>query len=154
MNLNAPTEIFNEVKESFLNINPEYIDEKIRDIVMRFKNMPFFDKVCPRWSCQSHDIENSEFYIIFVTQDNGPEILYKMYENLYSEFIEAYGITYMAGNNFTVIPLVYTSGGNNCSKPFPNIQISTKTNGSETHINKCIEIWNKVLDNLEKDNYE
>ena len=37
MNLNAPTEIFNDIKESYLNLDPKYIDEKIRDIVMRFK---------------------------------------------------------------------------------------------------------------------
>lgn len=156
MNLNAPKEIFDEIKETYLNLNPLCLDEKIRDVVMRFKDMPFLDKVCPRWSCQGHSDKNtdSSFYIIFATQDDGAEILYHFYELLYKTFSKKYGILYLAGNKLTVMPLMFTSKKDNIERnytPFPNIQISTNNNGIETHIDKCVDVWNEVLDIMKKE---
>lgn len=147
MNLNVSTEFFDDVKTNFLQNNGEGIDSEIVDIVMRWKNMPVLDKICPRWSCQSHneEVRNAEYEIIFVTQDDGSEILYKLYQELVQYLTSNYGILLLSASKYSIVTL--------CNKQFgayPHINIQITSKGIDEYINISKEAWNYVLDKLEK----
>ena len=150
MNLNVSKDFFDDVKENFLKLEPSVVDERISDVLMRWKDSPLLDKICPRWSCQSHSDKSrdSDYYFIFVTQDDGSDILYKIYEEIVEFFVSNYGIGHAASATYSITKLLNFNIG--IKTPQPNIEIGISAYGVDTYINKCILAWNHVLDKIEK----
>lgn len=150
MNLNVSKDYFDNVKDNFLKLDPSDVDEKIADVLMRWKYSPLLDKICPRWSCQSHSDKsrNSDYYFIFVTQDDGSDILYKIYEELVEFFVRNYGLLYLSSTRFYVCKLI--NDKINDIKYEPNINIGISANGIDSDIDRCILAWNHVLDKIQK----
>lgn len=150
MNLNVSKDFFDDVKENFLKLEPSVVDERISDVLMRWKDSPLLDKICPRWSCQSHSDKSrdSDYYFIFVTQDDGSDILYKIYEEIVEFFVSNYGIGHAASATYSITKLLNFKVG--IKTPQPNIEIGINAHGIDTYIDRCILAWNHVLDKIEK----
>lgn len=148
MNIEVTQEMFDEVQDKFMFMDLRCIDERIRSVVERFKTLPVLDCIVPRWSCQSHgnEVGDSGYYIIFCTRNNGADILFKVYQELYNEISTRYGLGYLACTSLSVVPLLY----NNEYDIHNHIQISTITRGDGTFIDICEELWHRVLDKLEE----
>lgn len=143
MNLNVPPEYFNTVKESFLKLNEDSrLDPEIKDVVLRWQKSPLLDKIVPRWSCQSHDdkYRNSDYYIIFCTQDDGADILFDMFKRC----IEMDEPERVPNWSCSVSLLTLNRG-----KAEPNIQIGRACMGDEDAIAKAKKIWLDLLQEIE-----
>lgn len=147
MNIEVTQSMFDDVKENYLSITGERLDNKVRSVVMRFKDLPIFNEVVPRWSCQSHSgVEgDGQYYIIFCTVNNGMQELMKLYDRIVDKFVQYYGYGYLAGNEFTIIHLL---GSDN--KVHKHIKIGFSASGIDAVVERCERIWNEVLDELEK----
>lgn len=142
MNLNVSKEFFDDVKESFLQLNENSrLDPEIKEVVLRWQKSPLLDKIVPRWSCQGHSDKNSDsdYYIIFCTQDDGADILY----DIFDEFCKS------ASWNYRVIKLIHQ----NHLVAEPHIEIGRYTEGHQETMNHMKALWLAKLQEIE-DNHE
>ncbi|WOL22687.1 hypothetical protein [Escherichia phage vB_EcoM_JNE01] len=146
MNLNVSKEFFDDVKESFLQLNENSrLDPEIKEVVLRWQKSPLLDKIVPRWSCQGHSDthSDSDYYIIFCTQDDGADILYDIFDEFCSLEHNC------AGWNYSVIKLIHQ----NHKKAEPHIEIGRYSEGHQETINYMKALWLAKLQEIE-DNHE
>lgn len=150
MNFNTDKVFFDNVKSDFMNNNGQTFDEEIKEVVLRWKNSPVLNKICPRWSCQSHvdDKHSSDYYIIFCTQDDGANFLYDVVLKGLMERSTNYGIQSNAWK-YQVLHLMNIIDGYPTLFE-PHIEISCSTFGNEYQINVARHVWLDLLMYIEE----
>lgn len=144
MNLNVPEDFFITEYNRLMNIkNYDGFDEHVIDVVEELKNAPFINKICPRWSCQGHSHANrdSEYEIIFVTQEDGADILYEMFQYMNNELVKSnYGC---ATAHFSVVNLINDSIEEKDAVPHVIIQMTSY--GHIHRIQKFKQLWLETI---------
>ncbi|YP_010842888.1 hypothetical protein ACQ27_gp004 [Klebsiella phage K64-1] len=151
MNLNTSEMFFNDVKSKFLKNDGSGFDEKIKEVVLRWKNSPVLNNICPRWSCQSHEYDdfNTYYYIIFCTQNDGAEFLYNKVLKKLIELSAKYGVMDNCWE-YKVIQLMNTIDNNHT--PFePHVEIACRVFGDYNKICILEKVWLELLEGIEKE---
>lgn len=148
MNIEVPKEVFDEVRKNFLELDLIHVDEAMRDILDRWKNVPDYiaNQVVPRWSCQGHsrDSGDDSMYIIFMTRNDGYEMLLKMMNFIAKERCKRNGAGTLAGTHLSILNLMYETE----DQIYNNVQLSTINAGVDEFRNRALIIWNEALDKL------
>lgn len=149
MDLNVPKSFFDYEYNRLMNIN-DYngFDEHVIDVVKALKSTPFIHKICPRWSCQGHDniSRNSDYEFIFVTQDDGYEILYEMFMYMNIKLINSgFGC---ATAHYSVVNLINDKISEIDAVPHVIIQMTSY--GAIRRINKFKNLWLETIEEFSK----
>jgi hypothetical protein len=147
MNIDVSESFFESVKSDFLKLDCSVLDEKMQELIARWKTSPVLDIICPRWSCQSHSTNSrdADYEIIFVTTNGGSEYLYKIFQALVDDIVSREGMNRLASTQYSVINLCKPK----FIKPETHIKIGIMANGDTRTIDKCITSWFSVLDKVD-----
>lgn len=141
-NIEAPDEFFNTVKTEFLNLDIRIVDENIQPILHRLRQFKYLEEICPRWSCESHSDKSENYFyeITFVTRGTGSTKLHNIFRAILQECDNP------VCNRLEVIPLIHQNFDYNVE----HIVIKSYCQGIDSYIKQTVDVWNKVLDRVEK----